>query len=202
MFGAQFYPNADRLSAATVITVRPGKEVTGIDFHLALRRAVRLKGNVIVRADFGGTPVQVQAYSQDVPDSMGQIFGAAAMPPDYNFEIPNVAPGAYLVVALDRNFRGVARTEVGQSADQNVTIAMEPGIELAGRVVVEGEGPGPEPAEVHLASGDRLPLNGAEPRARLKPDGTFRLANVLRFLRAHSSSPCDWAIKTCSPRRW
>jgi len=100
------------------------------------------------------------------------------------FEFEDAAPGAYLVVAQasaeGRSYRGVQLIEMGDQAADEITVTLQPGVEISGVVVVEGEGADEfDRFEVFLAPGDNLPNFGPEPRGKTDERMRFRLENVL-----------------------
>ena len=80
--------------------------------------------------------------------------------------------------AQGRQYRGVEHVYVGHAPAQ-VILHLEPGVELAGSVRLEGN-PGGEPPhfQVSLVPGDGVPMFST-PQAEVKPDGSFRIPNVL-----------------------
>lgn len=182
-YGTQFYPGADRVSAATPVTLAPGKDAEGIDFRLALWRTASLEAKVIVPPEIAsGADVHVEVYAQDAAQESDFSSGGSPPAPDFKLAVGDLVPGSYVAVATatanGRQYRGVERVEVGQGSGQ-VTIQLEPGVELSGTVRLEG-GTGPPPHfRVSLVPGDDLPLTGPQPEAETKPDGTFRIANVV-----------------------
>jgi hypothetical protein len=105
------------------------------------------------------------------------------------FEIPDVAPGSYdLVAALnDRTIRMSARVpvEVGNSDVQNVTLVLSPGFTVTGRVTIEGSN---TTGSVDISrmrvtlrpafGGGFGPMNGPPAAAAIQADGTFTLQQV------------------------
>jgi hypothetical protein len=98
------------------------------------------------------------------------------------FRLDNFAAGSYLAVAQTlaeaRQYRGVQRVELGTNSPE-VTIPLEPGIDLAGSFTIEGLGARQHPdTYVTLVPGDGLPWRGGPLRATVNKDGTFRVTNV------------------------
>jgi len=100
---------------------------------------------------FGGAPVQLSLNR--VGDSRTGLagllslrLGSTPVNTDGSFEIRNVAPGEYNLTATARDQNGqqyTARTRVSvATADvANVTVAVRPGVELRGRVALDGTPP-------------------------------------------------------------
>jgi protocatechuate 3,4-dioxygenase beta subunit len=69
LYGVQFYPDASRLSAAAPVQLADGKELEGMDFHLAPRAVARLRGKIVLPGDLSANQtvqVQVHVYTQDL----------------------------------------------------------------------------------------------------------------------------------------
>jgi len=187
MYAAQFYPDAGRLSAAAPVQLTGGQDLEGIDFQLATRAAAPLRGKVIVPAGLSGdlvanANVQIGVYPQDVPNSGDQSVGAAAFPPDYEFEISNLIAGSYVIAAslpvAGRDYRAVERIELPPGG-QELTLHPDRAIDLAGRVDFEGGGPPPTgPWRVSLVPGGFPPGRG-QVQVDTQPDGTFLAPNVV-----------------------
>ena len=184
-YGAQFYPGTDRITDASVLTVASGKEIEGINFRLPAHSAVLLRGSVIpppdLPADF---QIQVSIIPQDALTQNQITYGASAGPPNYTLENGGLIPGEYLLVANisagDRPYRGVARVHLNAGADNNVTIKLDPGIDLYGTVKIEGDTDASATKyQIQLSSGDEIPVFGSPAAALAKPDGTFVLKNVI-----------------------
>lgn len=181
MYGVSYYPDAARTPAAGTLEVAPGQDIAGIDLRLPLRARVALRLKATVPEDV--PYVMVHLLPQDVP-GFNTVSSLGLPAPKYEAEAPNLAPGRYLAVAFCQNgghtYRGTERFEAGAPGVEEVTIRLERGIEIAGRLVVEGD---PrvnyESYRVALVPGDGLPFQGPEPEARVKRDGTFRIAGVV-----------------------
>lgn len=181
-YGHQYYPGSDRAESAALMAVEPGQEISGIDFRLTAQPTTSLQGRVVVPA--GVTSVgqlSINASSEDL--SSRANFGASASPPDFAFRIDQIQPGSYLLVAqapIDgKRYRGVQRIDVGPQGLRDLAIQVEPGIDLAGSVSVEG----PDAAKyaaafVGLVPGDDIPWNGERLRASVNKDGGFKLTGV------------------------
>ncbi len=183
-YAPQFYPNADRIAAATPIVLAPGKDLEAFDFRLSSQPVGRLSGKVVLPADAApGAQVTVQVREEDQAVSGSTSMGVGVNSADGAFELGGILPGRYLVTAVvnvqGRQYRGVERVEVGHGPAQ-VTIQVEPGVDLAGSVRLEGNSVGDAPHfQVSLVPGDGLPNYAPLPEAEVKPDGSFRIPSVL-----------------------
>ena len=182
-YGLQIYPNADRLSAASPITLDAGKNLEGFDFHLALQSASKIEGKVVVPGEAGPNPqVWVQVSAEGEPGAPRFNQGAVVNQTDYTFEVKDLLPGRYLLIAnltvQGRQYRGIEHVELGASPAQ-VNLGLEPGVDLSGSVRLEGSSPGePQQFRVWLVQGDDFAVS-SQPSAEVKPDGSFRIEGVL-----------------------
>lgn len=183
MYAVQFYPDTSRLSSAEPVSMVPGKDLDGIDFHLTARAVAPLHGKIVVPDDLpANSHVQISVFPQDVPDSGDQSSGGAAFPPDFTFELTNLLSGSYMIVAElstpARDYRTAERIELPPGG-QDLTLHLDPAIDLAGHLDLEGGGERPSgPFHVTLISGDSPPAR-SQPQAEVKPDGSFVIPNVV-----------------------
>jgi protocatechuate 3,4-dioxygenase beta subunit len=181
-FARQFYPRADRLSSAGVIQLAPGGDLVDIDFHLETLQSVKLTGRLVVPSDWPALEVFVSIIPQDVPKANQELLGTQSGPPDYKFEMFELLPGPYLLIARatyqGKYYRGLAELEVFPGIGP-VTVQLDPGVELSGKVVLEGAPPGPpRPFRVTLVPGDAIPHYDQLPQADTRPDGAFNIPSV------------------------
>jgi Carboxypeptidase regulatory-like domain len=182
MYAAEFYPDTTRLSAAAPVQVVPGKELDGIDFHLTTKPVVSLRGKVVVPGDVPAeSTVNIAVFPEDIQGNLNQAAGSGARGPEFSFELPNLTPGPYLLIArlstAGRDYRVAERVDVA-GPGQEVALHLERAIDLSGRLDVEGNGQAGGPFKVKLVSGDSPPV-GAQPQAVVQPDGSFTIPNVV-----------------------
>jgi hypothetical protein len=126
------------------------------------------------------TNVEIAVIKEDLADGMNSGMGAG--PPDYAFQ--NLLPsGSYRLAAhvtIDgRNYRGVQNIDLGSQALADVTIALEPGVDISGRVSVEGPDAQKHSASfVSLVPGDGNRYEGVPLRASVNKDGSFKIQEV------------------------
>src|SRR5581483_6145604 len=106
-----------------------------------------------------------------------------ASPPAYAFGFEQLPSGSYILIAQasveGKVFRGTEHATIGPERLDGVEIALEPGVDLAGHVTVEG--PDAEKysgGSVALFPGDGVPWNALLPRAPVNKDGSFKIAGV------------------------
>jgi hypothetical protein len=100
-------------------------------------------------------------------------------PRDGSFEISDLAPGAYELISFRHSTAGTDRAtttvEIIDADLDAVRIVMKPGVDLRGRIVMDGKAL-PAPLRILLFPKPEGLLGGNA--AQPKPDGTFNLINV------------------------
>jgi hypothetical protein len=86
--------------------------------------------------------------------------------PDGTFEIANVIPGTYNLIAIQEAQNTVnstrMRLDVGPAGVQGISLSVRPGVEVPGQVYVEGTAPANfqmNRLRITLQSQDGLPIN-------------------------------------------
>jgi hypothetical protein len=181
-FAPTFYPGTTNPSHATPIRVLAGDELSHIDLTLLPVSTVRVRGQVI-------NSVGHQ------PGSNTQVF----LFPQALFEIRGAAPGSYNLVAVHVDEEGQYLTrmpiDVWHTDVEDIALVIRPGVDLAGRVYVEGNASGDQPGKtaaggdfrdqlkmtelaVYLRPLENAPRIGKPEAAKVKAGGSFELENV------------------------
>lgn len=179
-----YYPGTNDPARATPLELRAGEQVGGIDIGFIPTRAVRVRGRVF-NAVTGqpGRDVMIALY----PRESGER-GFIARHDDYvqdaqgAFEIAGVTPGSYTLEAHwwteGKDYTARLPLEVGTSDIEGVSVVINPGVPLSGRVRVEGEAQ-VKLAELHVfleSLGEPMSYGGQD--AIVKANGSFLLPNV------------------------
>jgi len=177
-YGVQFYRETERLSAAVPVQFVAGKDLEDIDFHLPSRYAAPLRGRVRLPAEAAeDAQVQITVSAQEAPGVAQQISRTASKP-DYAFTM-ELLPGPYLVAARlvdsGQEYQAVERIEL-PAGGREISLQLERGIELSGRVEMEGGGAG---APFRVTATPREALNRGAVVAEVKPDGSFTLPDMM-----------------------
>lgn len=193
-----YYPGVIDPEDAVPLEVEPGQEVSSIDFTLLPQRTVSVRGRVVASgATQGNTQVMLLPAS-------GRAFARGRtrqerVEPDGSFQIHGVAPGAYVLAAMqhDENVTAYAREplEVGSSDVEGITLALTPSGSVSGRISAEN-GVLPEGRLiVSLRGQDRVARGGS---GRAQPDGTFQIRNVAagEYEVVVNGAPADYYLKS------
>jgi protocatechuate 3,4-dioxygenase beta subunit len=181
MYAPEFYPDASRISSATPLQLAGGQDLEGIEFHLATQAVAALRGKIAVPGDLpADANLQVSVYSQDLPNNAYQSTGAHASPPNFEFQIPNLIVGTYVIVASlsagGRDYRATERIELPPGGLE-LTLHPDRGIDLTGRVDFEGGSP-TDRFQVSLIPGG-YPPGRRRIQIEAQADGAFVVPNVV-----------------------
>ena len=143
-----YYPNATRAESAAQIEIGPGSQIQGIDMRLIRTRTAHIRGRVVNVPSRFAQNMMVQLLPRDMTFArMGIQNIARAAGNGGTFELRGVAPGSYVLSAFSNNdveaLRARMPIEVGASNIDKIELTLMPGVEIAGRLVVEGQ---PNPA--------------------------------------------------------
>ena len=139
-----FYPGVLDPAKARTVKLAPGQQARGIDIRVVNVRAASLKGRVtgVPAAEPDRNFVQITLTPLDANVPGRQQFGGAG-PPNFDFTFNDVVPGTYRVVAqmvgTDVRARAIEKVTVREGNEDEITLAMSPGIEIKGAVRFEGD---------------------------------------------------------------
>jgi hypothetical protein len=166
-----YYPGSPDLTGATVVVVRAGATLAGMNFTLAQSAGVTVSGRVSGVSTSGtpvGLPLRVRLLSTSAPSSM-----ETAVKPDGSFEFHRVSPGTYSAQVFPANFAPGAKRIVVGSVDVTGVEFTGP-LLVQGRVILEGgvfRSDGDSPILKMEAVGTGA--NGPVAIAPIRPDGSF-----------------------------
>jgi Carboxypeptidase regulatory-like domain len=216
-FPPTYYPGTIDLSQASLIDVRPGEELTGIDVSVSRQALFRVRGRVVdprtgqpprtasVTIVPRGPAVPVAAFRSASPYN----------PSDGTFELGDVAPGAYWVrtivtaasadsiLTADAAGRTVAdifteslmadrrvaqvAVDVAGSDVDGLVIAVGAGVSIRGRLRVDGS------TLAAVGNLDRLQVT-LRPATTGTPSSTHRPVSTDGVFRLDSVSPGDYVV--------
>lgn len=186
-----YFPSAIEIARASAIEVKSGDEVTGIDIAVSPRpsnQTYKIHGHVA--NSISGHPdasiaVMILPRGQSSEEAMYMRDGKNARPDEKTgeFEIKGVSPGEYTVLALW--FDGGKMRTGSQSVDvigsdvSDVSIVLTRGIDIPGRVTLEGQSArSASDAVVVLMPSERETRFSPPADTRVQPDGSFVLNEV------------------------
>lgn len=183
---ATYYPGTAEATAAAPVEVGPGVQLRGANLTMAKARTYRVRGHV------GGRPnVNISFFKRGelrwMSTNVERMTDGRG-----DFEISDVQPGSYTLLATawaDRKMLSARQQiDVSDQNVENVSLTVEPGIEIQGSVTVEGQGtPDFNNTVVALRNDD-----GEFSAGDRVHDGTFALDNVsLGSFRVHVSGLPD-----------
>jgi hypothetical protein len=188
-----YYPAANDPSRSVALVLRAGEELAGIDMNLVPVHAVHIRGRVMnARTSSPSKEAEVTLLSDqgETIFSPGEIFSAGAQA---TFEFQGVPPGSYVLVAQQPSNSQERKTMWGRTAievkDTNLEhadVVVSPGVDVSGRIRVEGKTAADPNKDLSNLVGILEPqeassLAGLTPdidNASVKPDGTFIFREV------------------------
>lgn len=181
-----YYPDTTDMSQATLVELRPGEELTGVDFTIHSAQVLRVRGramNGLTGERINTGTVAIAPLPPAIRDNSGASISLDEV--DRQFTIEDLVPGRYIVsvdawVLPDRKrWGGWQEIDLTDSNLDGIQVKVFPGQDLTGSVhSIEGE---------HLAFPDlrvilrpRSDRDYATAYSEVKPDGSFFLLDVMQ----------------------
>lgn len=177
---AVYHPGTTDPAAAQPVEVRAGQTAPGVDFTIVTASTFHVRGQVVVVG--AGSP------SPDVNVGARAVEAGTALPipgvrvTDGSFDLPRVPPGRYYLSAQTTVppgplMRNAMQIEVVDRDLDGVTLTLQAGVTLTGRLSSEG------PESAPAVAGTSVQLRGDRGLAsysaiRFQSDGTFTIDNV------------------------
>ena len=177
-----YYPGTTDASRAVLVQVSAGAEVPSVDFVLTRSRTYSVRGRVskaVGDPSLEGVFVNMLPRSDDFASS---TFWRIVDSKTGNFEISGVASGSYTLAAMSRK-DGMTRqsslpVDIANADVDNVSIVIGPGVDISGRVTIEGTLNTAETLRVSLSSRQVMFSPMAPSGGELKADGSFVLSGI------------------------
>jgi Carboxypeptidase regulatory-like domain len=187
-YAPSYYPGASEFARASMIDVKAGDAIPGIDFLLSAKGANRtyaIRGRV--SNSVSGHP-EAHIFVMAVPREAEQMEfdqnqNAQPNPRTGDFEIKSVAPGAYTIVGIwfdGGKMRGARQDVNVTGADvDGVSLVITNGADVLGRVSFEGKaGATADQITASLRPKDEQSMLGGGQQATVQPDGSFVLTGL------------------------
>lgn len=179
-----YYPNAATPESAALLDVSAGAQIRSIDLTLHKTRSIRIRGQVLS----GITNkvlrnANVSLVPRDNAMAMMNRSFSRGLDPKGNFELHNVLPGSYFLIAqvFEDNKQSMAKMpiDVANANVDDVRIVVNPSPDLVGRIVIEDNADVKGAVfNVNLEAKNPGPY-GFAGGGPANDDGTFTIKNVL-----------------------
>lgn len=185
-YAPTYYPSAASPDSASPVEVTAGAVLRGMDVRLQKTKTVQIRGRVLdPRTGKGARTAMINL--QPKSDTF-YMFAGRNMSRPYNdkgeFVMSNVTPGSYVVTAMisedGKTMSARVPVGVGNSSLEDITLQPAPGLEINGRVKIEGQEPDTKITNMRVFLQPKTPMMFAPgPQGgQVKDDNTFTLTNV------------------------
>jgi hypothetical protein len=184
-----FHPAATDVGRATRVTVAAGEERGGTDIQLQYVPLASVSGTVTAAP--GWNPASVTIVRIDEVPGFDRTLRTSA-DAEGQFTVRSVSPGQYRVIAQSSAAPPAttsdsvrwASTDVVVDGDDvpNISLALQPGLTIAGRVAFEGERPPPPLPTVRMPVPAFMNVANSAyvfPPAQIDSGGGFRITGLL-----------------------
>ena len=204
-----FYPAASDLKSAQILELAAGAEKSGVDFQMRPVAVTQIHGTFAPgSADWRGrNDLRVQLAPLDPQGPRSFAFsGGQINPKDGSFEIRQVFPGSYRLIAFSPDFSAarslppdagdrvgaVMRVDVADKPIE-VSLQLHRAMDVSGRVEIERGNDTKYPVtagqlHVHLTSENQF--GGGPVPTQVNDDGSFTIKSVL---------PGEWRLRLMAP---
>jgi hypothetical protein len=206
-FAPTYYPGTPNLAEAQRVASKAGQEVSGVIFSLTVTRLARISGRALNSRGEPAARANVMLVPTESAGGMMMLAGSGMASADGSFQIPNVAPGRYLLnlrpmgqLTPADEFASLPIT-VGNEDIENVMVTTSVGATARGVVVTDtGEAPTFRPDQVQLFASNPEPIMmpaGNTGPTRVNEDYSFELTSLFdrRLIRASVMGATGWYVK-------
>jgi len=179
-YATTYFPGVTDAAQAAPIEIQAGQELTGLELPLRRTPVFRVRGRV-VDSEWNKPGQRSYVFLTSRESNMTRQLGSMMME-EGKFEIAGVPAGSYTVVAqrMDRNEQlfAIQPIEVSSSSIEGLTLTLQPGLSLQGRMSIEGQSSvAVKSLAVNLTPSDSLVFL-PPPRIDVKDDGSFTMKSV------------------------
>ena len=136
-----YYPAVSDQSRAMALVLRAGEELAGIDMNFVPVHTVHIRGRVIN----GLTALPSKAAEVTLLSDQGETTFSSQSLSAGGFDFQGVPPGSYVLVAQQsgsarepKTLWGRTAIEVGDSDVDHAEVVVSPGVDVSGRIRVDG----------------------------------------------------------------
>jgi len=202
-----YYPGTVSDTEAQRVTVQPAQERTLPDFTLVPSRMAKISGTA---TNAGGGPVQmvmIMSVSQMSAGNAMPGMGMATVRPDGSFQLTNVAPGEYTLMAIsnagagDQEIIASPLTVAGEDIT-GVVLHTTTGFRATGQILFDQGAPPPgvTPSALTLMGtpASNSMISGGVARGVIRDDWTFEIKGLAgkRLFRFAQGLPTGWMIQS------
>jgi hypothetical protein len=182
-YAPTYYPGTNDPSRAAPVALGAGEEVRGLDLALLPKRTVRVLGRVFNAASGRpGRGAMLWLHARE-SGARGPVFRKQTVVEDAQggFEFRGVTAGSYTLWANwseeGEVYRARQTLDVGDADVDGISLGLAPGIDLKGRVRIEGNRQ-PNLTDLRVVLQPRDDPEMGRASVSVKPDGTFVLKNI------------------------
>jgi hypothetical protein len=234
IYPTAWYADAATPAQASLVTLGPGDDRVGIDLRLTLTPSVSVSGHVtgaegaVPLLSLRLVPTTLDEVSAEITSSLALSFTTSmtATDPNGDFTFVGVPPGSYVIRGLtspprvpiaptagERPVLLVSRdpaqwtatpVTVGSTPLTGVSVQLQPGLRVTGRVEFDGTAPRPTSAELRAIRTQLDPADGRTIggpgiyQAQVDADATLYTTGVVagRYVLRVDGVPRPWSVKS------
>jgi hypothetical protein len=180
-YPAAYYPGVADAQEAQVLDLAGGQERTGVDFQMKPGRVYTVSG-IVRPGNFDMSKLNVMAVQRgQLNRETSATFGASLDTAKGTFTLQGIFPGSYAVIAVMRDESGPqlgVRQEIEVPGTGALELELRPGVEVSGKVEVEGEYKLPL-STIPVQLVETEPVGMGPTASRVMDDGSFTIQGML-----------------------
>ena len=182
-YGGLWYPGVARREEAAPVMVLAGGTVNGLDLKVARRRLAVIRGTVSSLGDGGEVTLMLISIRREIHAASFGVAARGAVKAGEGFELERLEPGQYFLAALGPGSpeERLAAYRHFELDDHNLDLGellIQRGLDVAGKVTVEGAEEVPSLEKMTVALTPRLRMSMGEKAAEVDAaSGAFLLRN-------------------------
>jgi hypothetical protein len=142
-YAKMYYPGTPDVSKATAIAIKEGEEIPSVEIFMRQVLVYRIRGHVYKQVTHkAGTQTNIFLMPRSKSREWTGEQQSFIQKQDGSFELADVLPGSYVLVAMwfDEGRHHITRVpiDVGNADVDGVSMAITPGTDISGRIIWEG----------------------------------------------------------------